>query len=214
MQNNNGKFTKNKGFYILLGALVLVIGISSYAFFSDASKEQEELAQAGLSVPAAEQMTQTAETAPTMQTSDETGLGHGAQGRTVMPVSGQVLQEYAMDRLTFNATTKDWRTHNGVDLAASVGTQVQAAQSGTVEAVLDDAYYGMTVRLQHADGYSTTYSGLAEEVLVETGDKVTAGQVIGTVGDTALIETAMESHLHFEVSCNGEPVDPAGFLYQ
>lgn len=214
MQNNNRKTVQTKGFYILLAALVLVIGVSSYAFFSGASKEQEELAQAGLSVPSSTQLPESEDTAPTMQTSGKTGLGHGAESRTVMPVSGQVLQEYAMDRLAFNATTKDWRTHNGVDLAAPIGTQVQAAKSGTVEAIFEDEYYGMTIRLQHADGYSTTYSGLEEKTLVEAGDKVTAGQPIGTVGDTALIETAMDAHLHFEVSCNGETVDPAGFLYQ
>jgi len=215
MQNNHKKFVQTKGFYILLTALVLVIGVSSYAFLSDASEQQKEVKREGVSVPQnAQQTMETEDTAPTMQHSEETGLGHGKQTKTVMPVSGQVLQEYAMERLTYNTTTKDWRTHDGVDLAAPVGTQVVAAKSGTVMSVKEDAYYGMTVSVQHDDGFVTSYSGLAEEVAVQPEERVEAGQVIGTVADTTLIETAMDSHLHFAVSKDGVSVDPAGFLYQ
>ena len=132
---------------------------------------------------------------------------------TVMPVSGDVLQGYAMEVLSYNETTRDWRTHGGVDLAAELGSSVLAARAGTVMAVYEDAYLGMTVALQHADGYTTSYSGLAKEVSVAAGEQVQAGQIIGTVGESALIETALEPHLHFEVTCNGEAVDPASFLY-
>ena len=130
-----------------------------------------------------------------------------------MPVSGTVIQNYAMDRLTYNETTRDWRVHNGVDLAAPLGQEVQAARAGTVTAVFEDEAYGVTVVLQHAGGWSSRYCGLAEEPSVTAGDTVEAGQVLGTVGTTALVETAQEPHLHFEVYCNGEPADPAGFLY-
>ena len=67
--------------------------------------------------------------------------------------------------------------------------------------------------LQHAGGWSSRYCGLAKEPSVTAGDTVEAGQVLGTVGTTALVETAQEPHLHFEVYCDGEPADPAGFLY-
>lgn len=214
MQNNNRK-NNTKGYYILLAALVLVAGVSGYIFLSDASKEQKEVQQS-LSVPVeqpgtlqpGEKQPQTDKPAaeqsvPTVKVSEQ----------PVMPVSGDVVRSYAMEQLSYNDTTKDWRVHGGVDLAAELGQDVRAAKSGTVMAVYEDDYYGMTVVLQHADGYTTSYCGLAAEPLAEAGTDVTAGEVIGQVGDTALIETAMESHLHFEVCKDGELVDPAGFLY-
>ena len=132
---------------------------------------------------------------------------------TVMPVSGTVVQDYAMEHLAYNPTTQDWRVHNGVDLAAPLGQAVKAARGGTVTAVFEDSYLGHTVVVRHSDGYTSHYCNLAAEMTVAAGDTVAAGQVLGVVGDSALIETAAEPHLHFEVYHNGEPVDPAGFLY-
>ena len=73
---------------------------------------------------------------------------------------------------------------------------------------------GMTVVIRHQDGYTTRYSSLAETVAVNPGDIVVAGQVIGTVGNTALMESAIGEHIHFSVTCNGEVVNPADFLKQ
>ena len=58
--------------------------------------------------------------------------------QAILPVSGIVVQDYAMDHLCYNATTDDWRVHNGVDLAAPLGEDVQAAKSGKVKAVYED----------------------------------------------------------------------------
>ena len=217
MQNNNRKNKQTKGYYILLAALVIAAGVSGYIFLSDASQEQEEV-KASLSVPveqpenalpgnAAQQ--KPAEEKPT----DESVATAGTVEQPVMPVSGTVLQNFAMEKLSFNTTTRDWRVHGGVDLAAELGEDVKAAKSGTVMAVYEDDFYGMTVVLQHADGYTTSYCGLAAEPLAEAGKPVQAGEVIGQVGGTAMIETALDSHLHFEVCKNGEPMDPAAFLY-
>lgn len=212
MQNNNKRNSKAKGYYILLAACALVIGVSGYVFLSDAGEEQRQVEETALSIPMTTPEEETSpekqpaaegETAPTLAQSEQTWL----------PVSGDVVQNYAMDKLSYNATTRDWRTHGGVDLAAELGQEVRAAKAGTVMAVYEDDYYGMTVVLQHTGGYTTSYCGLTAEIPVSAGEEVAGGQVIGTVGDTALIETAMDSHLHFEVCKNGEQVDPASFLY-
>ena len=73
---------------------------------------------------------------------------------------------------------------------------------------------GMTVVLRHSEGYTTRYASLSENVPVKPGDIVTAGQTIGTVGNTALMESAIGDHLHFSVTCDGESVNPADFLTQ
>ena len=229
MQNNqsNNKFTqfwKSKGYYMVLGLCVVAVAVAGYVFVSDAMAEKQALEQT-MSTPAtvippqedrAASETVEASTQTELETSAEAEAAAPVRGsveQTVMPVSGTVIQDYAMDRLTYNETTRDWRVHNGVDLAAPLGQEVQAARAGTVTAVFEDDAYGVTVVLQHAGGWSSRYCGLAKEPSVTAGDTVEAGQVLGTVGTTALVETAQEPHLHFEVYCGGEPADPAGFLY-
>ena len=128
------------------------------------------------------------------------------------PVEGTVVQRYSMDRLAYNATTRDWRTHAGMDIAAPEGSEVRAAAEGTVLGVFADEMLGQTVTVEHAGGWVTHYSNLAEEVAVSAGDRVEAGQVLGTVGRTALAEIGSESHLHFAVYRNNVPQDPAAFL--
>ena len=78
--------------------------------------------------------------------------------------------------------------------------------------VYEDDTMGMTVVIRHQDGYITKYASLASEVMVKAGDAVAMGQQIGYVGNTALLESAIGDHLHFSVTRNDEPVDPAEFL--
>lgn len=224
MENNKpnkfGRLWKEKGYYILLSLCLIAVGVSGYLFLSDAAEEAREL-QPVLSIPV-EVETQEKEQTPPQQTEPETDKEQEPSAPTVqpeekpltvMPVSGSVLQDYAMDRLTYNETTRDWRVHTGVDLAAEPGTPVKSAKAGTVSTVYEDSSYGTTVVINHDGGYTSHYCNLDAETAVAAGDTVAAGDVIGTVGATALLEQAEDSHLHFAVYCNGQPVDPAGFLY-
>lgn len=131
---------------------------------------------------------------------------------TVVPLDGVVSQSYSMDKLAYNTTTRDWRTHAGMDIAAPAGSEVRAAAAGKVLNVYEDALLGQTVTIQHAGGFVTHYSNLAPEVPVFVGDAVKAGQTIGTVGRTALLEIGSDSHLHFAVYKNNVPQDPEAFL--
>ena len=130
----------------------------------------------------------------------------------VSPLQGEVVAAFSVDQLQYNETLDDWRTHDGVDIAAAEGDAVLAACAGTVASVSDDPLMGTTVVLRHSDGYETTYANLQAEPAVETGDTVTAGQAIGAVGTTAVAESARGAHLHFSVTKDGEAVDPDGFL--
>ena len=203
--------------------------MSGYLFLTGAAEENRAVEQSSLSVPATIEEPETARTPA--KPSNENGttppvtapasgeaelvedLPAAAETTTVLPVSGSVVQDYAMDRLAYNATTQDWRVHNGVDLAAELGQPVKAARAGTVTAVYDDEYLGTTVVIQHDGGYTSHYCNLAAEPAVSAGETVETGAVIGTIGGTALLETADEPHLHFEVYLDGAPTDPAGFLY-
>ena len=116
-----------------------------------------------------------------------------------------VLYGYVTDTLIYNEAYGDWRTHNGMDIAAPLGCSVNAVATGTVIDVLDTSY-GKTVKIEHTDGFVSSYSQLAE-VSVKVGDNVDSGAVIGTVGES-IGENVKEPHLHYELYKNEKCVNP------
>lgn len=128
------------------------------------------------------------------------------------PLEGDVVAAFSADTLTYNAAMGDWRTHSGLDLSASLGQQVTAACAGTVISIQEDALLGETVVVDCGGGLTVSYSNLAQEVSVQAGQKLSAGDAIGTVGDTAVGEVSETPWLHFAVARNGQPVDPREFL--
>ena len=222
---NFKKFMSGKGYYIALILCAIAIGISGYMYYRTANEPQTMAApdasaaatQPGQDVPVIAQPTQPGVTTPgatvPVQTTPAPTQGQLTKpAKTVSPLKGETIAPYAMDCLAYNPTTRDWRVHNGVDIAAEAGAKVYAAAAGEVETVYKDDTMGYTVVISHTGGYQTTYASLAKDIPVKAGDKVTAGQVIGAVDSSALLESAVGDHLHFAVSCNGEPVDPADFL--
>lgn len=83
---------------------------------------------------------------------------------------------------------------------------------GEVTEVREDALWGYTVTIDHGDGIVGYYYNLSSAVTVEEGDSVESGQIIGAVGDTAQIEAAEPSHLHFGLKRNGEWIDPINYI--
>lgn len=130
----------------------------------------------------------------------------------IWPVGGTVENPYSMTALTFNRTMQDWRTHDGIDVSAELGTPVKACANGRVAEIREDDLLGTTVVLSHRDGLVSIYANLAATPTVSVGDQVGVGQTIGAVGDTALCETGEVCHLHFAMSLDGESVDPTEYL--
>lgn len=125
------------------------------------------------------------------------------------PVSGAVLETFS-DRLVYNSAMNDWRTHDGVDLAADVGCSVHAAANGTVTSIFSDAT-GEGIEIEHENGLKTRYMGLNNIENLREGDSVSAGDVIGLIGESKG-EQVTEPHLHFEVYKDGIAVNPAEFM--
>ena len=217
------KFSENisgKGYYIALILCAVAIGISGYLYYRNAEEpepqlqdptEQNQQVNATVDPVINPDPTQPDTTTPG---GNETPSPSGKPMKTVAPVEGQTVAEYAMDCLSYNQTTRDWRTHNGIDIAAEAGTAVCSAADGTVYTVYTDETMGTTVVIRHEGGYMTRYASLAEEVSVKPGDAVTMGQKIGCVGNTALLESGIGDHVHFAVTCNDATVDPLQFLEQ
>ena len=130
----------------------------------------------------------------------------------VWPVVGPASPNYSMDKLVYNVTMGDWRTHDGIDIQAEVGAMVRAAASGQVEEVYDDDLYGRTVVIRHGEGLYGYYACLQADTRVMPGDWVLVGDVIGAVGDTALCESAQPPHLHFAMSLGGASINPCDYL--
>ena len=219
MRNKKFSFSVNgKGYYIALILCAVAIGISGYLYYRNTTNDPEDSLQSPVSVndPANAGDVQTAVTTPGDTQPGATGPSATEPakkpGKITRPVSGNTVLDYAMETLSYNPTTRDWRVHNGIDIAAEAGTKVCSAADGTVYTVYEDETMGTTVVIRHDGGYVTKYSSLAEEVSVSVGQAVSSGDVIGTVGCTALLETAIGEHVHFSVTCNGEDVDPNAFL--
>ena len=207
--NKFGRFFSGKGYYIALTLCAAAIGIMSYVYYSGQEQEAVQTANAPVSIVGTVSLP-TGSTAP----SESAAATQPTAGKlsTCAPVEGEVLMSYAMEVLSYNQTTRDWRVHNGVDFAAAAGTPVVAAADGQVYTVYEDDELGMTVVIRHEGGYTTKYASLAADVSVSAGQEVTMGQTIGAVGTTALMENALGDHVHFCVTKDDQSVDPMTFL--
>lgn len=128
------------------------------------------------------------------------------------PTEGDIIKEYAKENLVYSETLQEWVTHNGIDIKADKASIVKAAEDGTVTAIKNDPRYGITVTIEHVNGYTTRYSNLLTAEFVVVGEKVIKGQTIGTVGNTAAFEIAGEPHLHFELLKDNEYLDPSLYI--
>jgi len=122
-------------------------------------------------------------------------------GRFIWPVNGPITAPFC-ERRAWEAC------HPGIDIGASSGTPIHAADSGTVRIASYYGGYGNYTCIQHSASLSTCY-GHQSSFAVGAGQNVSQGQVIGYVGCTGL---CFGAHLHFEVRVNGSVVDPLGYL--
>ena len=132
--------------------------------------------------------------------------------QVVSPLDGTTVTVFSMTELLYDPTMADWRTHDGVDILAQQGEVVVAAGDGEVVSVTQDDLYGTTVVIDHGSGIKTQYSNLADTPTVSPGDKVKGGDVIGSVGKTAICEIGQGSHMHFAMSRDGASVDPTTYI--
>lgn len=131
-----------------------------------------------------------------------------------MPAEGSIIKEYSSDLPVFSLTMNDYRTHMGIDIGGALGDEVYACADGTVTDIYDDAFMGKCITIDHGNGLSSHYMNLSEELpsTIREGCTVTGGQLIGAIGETALIEIAESPHLHFAMTSNAVSVDPTDYL--
>ncbi len=148
-------------------------------------------------------------TETTVQTTKKKKMKNAAY---IVPVDGTIIFEFSNGELVKSSTTGAWQTHNGVDISAEGGTQIQSMYSGTVTSVINDALWGVCIEIDHGNGISARYCGLSKDTAVSEGDTVKTGTVIGYAGNTCEIECEAEPHIHFEVIKGGNYVDPIDLI--
>ncbi len=134
--------------------------------------------------------------------------------RFLLPVSGVLQSEHDSEVQVFSPTMGDYRTHLGIDIGTTAGAAVTAMADGVIAQVWEDVSMGQCVAIKHGGEAYTIYKNLShtlpENVVV--GRSVKAGDRIGTVGESAMVEIAEEPHLHLEMTVNGLAVDPTKYL--
>ena len=128
------------------------------------------------------------------------------------PVEGKhVTNPYSGGELVKSRTLGEWRTHDGVDIAAAEGEPVRAVTDGVVKEVRQDSRWGWTVEVEHGD-VTAFYCGLGEGVKVAAGQQVKQGDVLGEAGNSSVLEASEEPHLHLAMKRDGKWIDPAEVL--
>lgn len=136
-----------------------------------------------------------------------TGTGSTATGTYIWPCpsSTYVTSAFGMRE---HPLFGDERPHSGIDISGSAGSEVLAADSGTIAVATYSSSYGNYVTIYHSNGDYTLYAHMSS-LAVTAGQNVTQGDVIGYVGSTGW---ATGPHLHFEIRVNGSTVDPLSYF--
>jgi len=124
-----------------------------------------------------------------------------------LPIAGDVINRFSDGELVKNITLGDWRTHDGIDIAADKGDDVYAAAAGVVTEIRNDPLWGTVISISHIDGKLSIYSGLSATVPVTVGENVMARQVIGRV-EGVPCEDPHDPHIHFAIRHDGKWLDP------
>ena len=124
------------------------------------------------------------------------------------PLEGQIQKPYSIDKVIYSKTLELWKTHDGIDISAEIGTNVKSIEKGTIEKVYNDSFYGTTIVIDNGQGYKSSYSNLKENTNVKEKQTVKKGQVIGKVSNTSIGEIKDEPHLHFTLFKDNNNIDP------
>lgn len=143
---------------------------------------------------------------------EQTTVQPAQQSAMVRPLNGEVINAYSDGELVKSKTLNVWKTHDGVDIAGAMDEKVKSMTGGTVTRVYDDQMLGACVIIDHGSGLEAYYCNLSKDIPVAEGQSVSAGTVIGAVGDTAANEISEAPHLHFAVKKNGEWIDPIALI--
>lgn len=233
------KVVESKGFYIALLSLIIMVGFSVYArrlqtdnrnevSFDDAAwqeavkeselqKEKEgemvvEEKKDTLLEDASEKQPELIEEVAVETAIEILPPAEDEKFGIRLPCDGKIIAGCSVEELVYCSSMDDWRTHNGIDIAANEGDSVKAAADGVVSEVYEDELFGVVVVLDHGNGMSTMYGNLQSYDFIRAGTEIKAGDIIGGIGKPGALEADAEPHLHFELRRDGDYENPAQYL--
>ena len=214
----------NRAVYIILAALLItVLTLTVIGIVSTVSKRNdipvdtvpEDTVTPPSDEPPSDATPPTTEQKPEEVPSDTPLTPEPVKPVYVAPCEGGFIQKGHDETLpVFSATMCEHRLHLGVDISGKVGDAVRVFADGTVEKIEKDYFWGQTVVVDHGNGLKSYYMNLSETLAegIEVGKRLTAGAVIGAIGETANIECADSPHLHFELRLGDKPVNPTDYV--
>ena len=155
---------------------------------------------------------------------NSSGRGKAEGVENQAPVSSQIsfglpmldatiYKDYNGNELVYNATLKQWEAHKAIDFVATSNSSVYAVMDGVVKDIYSNYLEGTVVVLEHANGLTTSYGSLDEDLKVEKGDAVKKGDVLGSASESASRECGIGAYLHFTTfDEEGKKIDPAAYL--
>lgn len=242
MDNKNTKSKNKKGFYTALGiSFAMVLAACIYSFYqtdeeedfssmeaTNVSVEEATFEEAVPEIIATETICESTETeefqqAAAIKNDSETEISEDEEETESIEESAhiislplgeerEVLQSFSNGELIKDESEGCWKTHNGTDFSATKGDKVFAADSGVVKSIGEEGLWGITITIDHENGYVTKYTGLGNDISVNEGDRVESNQQIGCVGDNPESENQIKPHFHFEVLNNEKYIDPEEYL--
>lgn len=211
---------------LALSLIMIAVLIALSASFKKAEKDGIESSTMAVMITTDEELPVMAQTTATTEVHTETTATTVTEAETehkeevialpefIAPVSGGILKSHSGDTPVFSITMNDYRPHQGVDIAGPMGSDVYAAADGVISEIWEDPMSGNCISIKHEGNAVSIYRNLSPTVPegIAVGTAVTGGEVIGSIGESSLLEIADESHLHFELMIDGSQVDPANYI--
>ncbi len=225
-QNKFLSFVKRNAFYLILALCIVAVGVSLLLVLTGGESNLGD--QAGIENPVDEPTnnpndnpSDTPVDTPNDNPSDtpvDTPNDNPSDTPVVKPMtfimpveSVSSIVEYS-EQMVFNSTLKRYSTHMAIDFITAEGTKVLAVADGVIKDVQTSILKGTSVTIDHGNGLLSTYNSLLDGESVTVGQTVKQGDVIGLVSSTNRQEADKGAHLHFEVSENGEIINPEKYL--
>ena len=198
---------------VLTAIIVTTVIANRAAQRNDVTPLPDDSTQAGINDPTEDQQKPN-EDDTTAPPADESTGADVIPEKFLLPVYGVMQKKHDTELQVFSPTMGDYRVHLGIDVGTAQGASVSAMADGVVAQVWEDVRMGQCVAIKHGGECYTIYKNLSTDLPEATvvGATVKAGDVIGTVGESAMVEIAEEPHLHLEMTVNGLQVNPVDYL--
>ena len=137
----------------------------------------------------------------------DTPLNFSDEDSLALPIIGDVLLDYSMDKAVYHTTMQQYRYTPSLVVAATEGQDITAAADGIVSDVYYDSQTGNTIRFDLGNGYMLTY-GQLDSIALNPGDRVSAGDIVGKVAKPTIYYTEEGTNIYYKLTKDGKPVDP------